>query len=429
MERDLSAYRRALDFLFARTGGGVKVGLERTEQLLAAAGNPQRRFASLHVAGTNGKGSVCATLDALLRAKGVRVGRYTSPHLVDFRERITIDDVPIAEERVVEFVRDWTATCEQIGATFFEATTALAFLSFADANVDVAVVEVGLGGRLDSTNVIRPLVAGVTSIGLDHAEWLGDTTAAIAREKAGIYKPGVPAVVGDLDPEIRGLLAGWARDAGASSVHVLADECTFGPIVVDGAGTRFDVAWQGASSTLRTPLTGRFQAQNTMTALLMLAAAGPGYATTLDEAASALGGVRLAGRFQRAGDYLFDVAHNPAGAAVLAETLRADPPRRPLVALFGVLADKNWRAMMDALAPVVDHFVLTTPPTAPPDRVWRVDDALTYAAEHGWSATVCRDFDAALAAAARPGATVLVTGSFHTVGDAMSRLPLSPAST
>lgn len=425
MELDLSAYQRALEFLFARTGGGVKVGLSRTEELLAAAGNPHRRFPSLHVAGTNGKGSVCATLEALLRSKGLRVGKYTSPHLVDFRERITVDELPIAQDQVVEFVRDWTATCERIGATFFEATTVMAFLAFADANVDVAVVEVGLGGRLDSTNVIRPLVAGVTSIGMDHAEWLGATTEHIAREKAGIYKAGVPAVVGDLDPAIRQLLAASAAEAGAAPVRIVVDECTVGPISVSARGTLFDVVWQGDTRTLRTPLTGHFQAQNTMTALVMLAAAGGRYATTLDEAAAALGEVRLAGRFQQAGAYIFDVAHNPAGASVLADTLRGDPPPRPLAALFGVLADKNWRGMMDALAPVVDHFVLTTPPTAPADRVWRVDDAFAYAIEHGWSAVVCRDFDAALSEATRVAATVLVTGSFHTVGDAMSRLPLS----
>jgi hypothetical protein len=138
VELALSDYRRALDFLFARTGGGMKVGLERTRALLDALDNPQGRFPSFHVAGTNGKGSVCATLEALLRAKGLRVGKYTSPHLIDFRERVTVDGVPIDERAVVDFVERWTPRCEAIGATFFEATTALAFHHFARAGVDVA---------------------------------------------------------------------------------------------------------------------------------------------------------------------------------------------------------------------------------------------------------------------------------------------------
>ena len=426
MERDLSAYQRALEFLFARTGSTMKVGLARTEALLAAAGRPHDRFPAFHVAGTNGKGSVCATLEALLRARGLRVGKYTSPHLVDFRERITVDGEPIAEERVVEFVRRWAPECERTGATFFEASTALAFHCFAETAVDVAVVEVGLGGRLDSTNVIRPVVAGVTAIGLDHAEWLGESLEGIAREKGGIYKSGVPAVVGELDPEIRAQLAAQARAAGAASVRVVADECALENVRVVADGTAFDVRWRGERRALHTPLAGRHQAHNAMTALVMLDAAGARYAPAPAEAAAALAGVRLAGRFQRYGRYLLDVAHNPDGARVLAATVAAARPARPVTALFGVLADKDWRGMMDALAPVVDHFVLATPPTAPPERRWRVADALDHAAAHGWSAEACADFDAALALAAGRGGTVLVTGSFHTVGDAMARLQLSP---
>jgi dihydrofolate synthase/folylpolyglutamate synthase len=428
VELALSAYQRALDFLFARTGSTMKAGLARTEALLAAVGRPHDRFPVFHVAGTNGKGSTCATLEALLRAKGLRVGNYTSPHLVDFRERITVDGVPVEAERVVRFVRDWTDVCEALGATFFEATTALAFHTFADTAVDVAVVEVGLGGRLDSTNVVRPVAAGVTSIGMDHAEWLGSTIEEIAREKGGIYKPGVPAVIGELDPAVCAQLAAQARAVGASTVRVLLEECAAVTAVVDAAGTTFDVAWRGERARLRTPLAGRHQAQNALTALLMLDAAGGRYATTLAEAAGSLGGVRLAGRFQRRGRHLFDVAHNPAGASVLAETLAASAPARPVRALFGVLGDKDWREMMHALAPVVDHFVLATPPSAPAERAWRVDEALAFAREHGWSAEPGGDFGAALAAAERGAGTVLVTGSFHTVGDAMALLQLSPTS-
>jgi dihydrofolate synthase/folylpolyglutamate synthase len=169
---DLKTYSDALDFLYARTTGVWKLGLERVEGFLDALGNPHRRIKTIHVAGTNGKGSVCATLEAALRAKGLRVAKYTSPHLVDFRERFIIDGAAVAPERIVRFVEQWTPEVERLGATFFEATTAMAFSFFDEANVDIAVIETGLGGRLDATNVLAPLIAGVSTIGIDHVEYL-----------------------------------------------------------------------------------------------------------------------------------------------------------------------------------------------------------------------------------------------------------------
>jgi dihydrofolate synthase/folylpolyglutamate synthase len=167
---DERAYRDALDYLFARTGGGSTYGLGRTRALLAELGDPHRAVPLFHVAGTNGKGSTVAALAALLAAGGRRVASYTSPHLVDFRERIVVAGAPIPSADVAAFVGRWTPAVERIGATFFEATTAMAFDHFARAGADVAVIETGLGGRLDSTNVVLPLAAGVTSIGLDHTE-------------------------------------------------------------------------------------------------------------------------------------------------------------------------------------------------------------------------------------------------------------------
>lgn len=423
----MSAYRDALDFLFARTTGKTKFGLERTRALLAALGDPHRRLRCFHVAGTNGKGSVCATLETLLRARGLRVGKYTSPHLVDFRERVVVDGVSIAEEEVVEWVRRWTDTCERLGATFFEATTVLAFDHFARAGVDVAVIETGLGGRLDSTNVIEhPLAAGITSIGVDHTEYLGSTLAEIAAEKAGIFKAGCPAVIGEGDPDVRALLARLAREGGAAPVRVLAEEWTVAGEEIGPWGTRFSLDTGTARAELTTPLTGRHQAANAAVALMMLDAAGAPYATSLDEARKALRRVRLPGRFERDGRFVFDVAHNPDGVAVLAETLRAVAPPRPAVAVLAVLSDKDWRGMIDALAPCVERFVLTVAPTAPASRLWDPDEALTYAAKRGLRATVDRDFAHALGPAVEDAATVVVTGSFHTVGDAMALLQRSP---
>jgi len=379
-----------------------------------------------HVAGTNGKGSTVATLVALLGARGHRVARYTSPHLVDFRERIVVDGRAIAEDEVVEFVHRWSGDAESIGASFFEFTTAMAFEHFARAGADVAVIETGLGGRLDSTNVVSPVVAGVTEIGLDHTELLGDTLAAIAREKAGIYKAGAAAVVGARDVDVRRMLAEQARAAGAAPVRVVADEVAIADVGVGLAGTTFDVDAPFGRGVLTTPLLGRFQVDNATTALTMLDAAGERWRMPFDVIAAALPRVRLPGRLQRVGAWVFDVAHNPDGARVLAETLRALDLARPVVALVAILADKDWAGILGALAGAVDHFVLTTAPTAPANRVWRPDDALRLAQERGWSAEVVTDFDAAMSRAAAAGGTTLVAGSFHTVGDAMARLQVDP---
>jgi dihydrofolate synthase/folylpolyglutamate synthase len=377
----------------------------------------------LHVAGTNGKGSVCAGLDGILQARGLRVGKYTSPHLVDFRERFVIDGVPVEPERIVEFVQRWTPDVERLGATFFEATTAMAFAFFREAELDVAVIETGLGGRLDATNVVTPLVAGVTNIGIDHVEYLGDTRELIAAEKAGIFKRGVPAVVGEPDPPIADLLASLARERGAGPIRRVFDGGGPTAVSISGDATTF----QYGGRAWRSPLVGRHQAANAAVAIEM-ARALPDRFRPADDAATEAGLARavLAGRFQRWGRYVFDVAHNPAGARVLADTLGAAPPREPVVAVLSVLADKDWRGMMDALGPLVDRFVLTVAPTSPPSRTWSLPEPLAYARERGWAAVVARDFDRALARASEDAGTVLVTGSFHTVGDAMSRLEVSP---
>lgn len=428
----LSQYGAALDFLFARTGGGWKLGLERTEALLRALDNPHHRFPVFHVGGTNGKGSVVATLDALLRGKGLRVGRYTSPHLIDFSERILINGRPAHGDDVARWVDRWMPDIDGLGATFFEATTCLAFDIFARAGVDVAVVEVGLGGRLDATNVVRPLVAGVTSIAIDHTQYLGDTLEGIAAEKAGIFKRGVPALIGERDPAIREVLRECAHKAGSDPAVVLDDINSVANVRVEDTATSFDLVTRDAPSPgstipLRTPLVGAQQAWNVTLALAMLRIAGESWAISESDAREQLSRVWLPGRFQRSGRIILDVAHNEASARALAATLEAVQPARPLVALVGVLADKDWRGILTILAPLIDHFVLTTAPTVTDDRRWNVAEAYDYAASTlGVQATFHDDFDAALDEARRMGATTLITGSFHTVGDAMTRLQLSP---
>ena len=422
----LTRYSSALEYLFARTTGSFKFGLERTRELLRALGDPHLAYPVLHIAGTNGKGSSVATAAALLRPRGLRVARYTSPHLVDFRERIVVDGTPIPADEVVAFIEEWTPTVERIGASFFEATTALAFAHFARVGADVALIETGLGGRLDATNVVQPRAAGVTSIGFDHMEYLGETLEAIAGEKAGIFKPGVPAVIGEPDAVVRGHLARDARAAGASPVRVVVEESEATEFSLSAAGTRFRLRALGDDRVIETPLVGRHQGANFAFTLALLDAAGDPFRVSLAEAAEAAHAVRLPGRFQRIGRWIFDVAHNADGARTLAATLALVRLEEPVVALLCVLGDKDWRAMLDALAPVVDRFLLTDAPTAPASRAWSLAEATAYARDRGHAAEALPSFDDALAAAERAGGTTLVTGSFHTVGDAMARLQVSP---
>ena len=426
MDHFLSSYGEAIDALFARTTNDTKLGLERTHALLEMLGSPHRALTAVHIAGTNGKGSVVATAEALLRARGQRVGRYTSPHLVDFRERITIDGVPISEADVLAFLERWIPAAEKLGATFFELTTALAFWWLAEQSVDVAVLETGLGGRLDSTNVVTPKVAVVTSIGLDHTDLLGATLPEIAREKAGIFKRGVPAVIGEPDAAIKALLAASANEAGAEPVVALDVSYSVTGVNVSEQGTRFVLHQGGSSTDVLTPLVGEHQARNTAIAIAAVRALGPGYETRSESISQALAGVFLPGRFQIVDKVIFDVAHNPAGARTVASTIRAIDSPAPVIAVVAVLRDKDWRGIVSALAPAVASFVFTNAPSAPAGRAWDPAEAHSYAQKEGYGSELEPDLDNALARGAQHAGTILITGSFHTVGDAMTRLQVSP---
>jgi dihydrofolate synthase/folylpolyglutamate synthase len=422
-----SRYRKALEYLFARTTGGVRLGLERTSALLVELGNPHRAVPSFHIAGTNGKGSTVATLAALLKHKGLRVATYTSPHLIDFRERVIVGGTPISEDQVVDFIDRHGDTINRLGATFFEATTAMAFDHIAKSGADVAVIETGLGGRLDSTNVLDPITAVVTSIGLDHTELLGTTVAAIAGEKAGIFKPGRPAVIGERWPDTLKLLKERAQAVGSTPILSVVEELEVSHQRIGLEGTRFEVGFGDDAVEIRVGLIGSHQPGNVMTAWLALCAAGEKYDMSLKELTPALQNLQLAGRFHRVGHIIFDVAHNPSGAAVVAGTMRALELPKPITALVGILGDKDWRPMIESIGSVADEVIATMPPTAPVERRWNLDEVARYAREVGIDLRAIADFDEALhLATADESGTTLITGSFHTVGDAMSRLQVNP---
>lgn len=425
-------YAELIGELFPRLSGGIRWGLERTEHLLGAVGDPQRAFRSLHVGGTNGKGSVSATLASVLRAAGHRVGLYTSPHLCSFRERIQVDGAPISEAALLAAAARLWPVIEREGASFFEATTALAFLCFAEAGIETAVVEVGLGGRLDSTNVIDPELVVLTNVAIDHVDYLGGTLEAIAAEKAGIIKSGVPVVTGERAAATLDIFRHQAAAVGAPLFRL--DEASVSGIEISLAGTRFRLdseTW--GELELQTPLIGAHQAWNTALAVsaleLLSAESRPG----LEALDHGIAGVRWPGRLQRerieGQEWIFDVAHNPAGVAALLGALEELPLARPLVAVAGILSDKDWVGMLSPLAERMDALILTVPPTAPAGRVWDPERALRALPPR--RARVIRDFPGALEGArvAARGGTILVTGSFHTVGDALSALGLAPYGT
>ena len=409
------SYPDALAYLYPRITQ-IKFGLDTTRALLAELGDPHELIPAIHVGGTNGKGSVTALVSAALREAGWRVGSYTSPHLVSFRERVTVDEVPISEAAVAMWTERLQPLADRLGATFFETTTAMAFADLAARGVEVAVIEVGLGGRLDSTNVVRPMASVVTKIEMDHQKYLGDTLATIAREKAWIAKPGAPFVVGETRPEIIEVLQAEAALAVASlDAEAKAD------VRVVPAASRYD----GELALL-----GRHQQRNAAVARAVLEALPPPYRP--DDAALRRGfaGATVPGRLDRRGKWLFDVAHNPDGVAALGRAIVELAPPRPVHALVSILGDKAWPEMLVLLDRVVDRGILTVTPSAE-GRRWDLEWLRRWLADPNRppARAVWRlepEFERAMADVQQGAGTVLVTGSFHTVGDVMEVLGLSP---
>jgi dihydrofolate synthase/folylpolyglutamate synthase len=423
--------------LFPPLPSGAHWGLERVDAALDDLGRPDRCAPVVHVAGTNGKGSVCATVASILGAARTRVGLYTSPHLVSMVERFQIAGHPVERDRLIATADEIRDVIVTHGLTFFEAMTVLGFTLFRETGVDVQVVEVGLGGRLDATNVVDPAVTLLTNVADDHAEFLGDTIREIAGEKAGIMKAGVPAWTTATDPQVLEVFRARADAVGAPLVE-LDPSTGIADLEMDAAHDEFTLLgtpW--GDLRLETPLVGAHQAVNVMLAVHgaggLPASLRPGVAAVR----SGVADVRWPGRgdvvVRADGTWLFDVAHNAAGVESLVAVLDRLPLDRPRVALVGVLGDKDWRAMLPPLLARVDGAILTQPPTAPASRRWDPREALRSLGPVGddVEVQVVEAFGAALAAARRgAGAgTVVVTGSCHTVGDAMAalgRVPFAP---
>ncbi|MFZ4587608.1 MAG: bifunctional folylpolyglutamate synthase/dihydrofolate synthase [Terrimicrobiaceae bacterium] len=381
----------ALEWVHGSQFTGIKLGLENTHALLAALGNPERQLLFLHVAGTNGKGSVCAMLDAALRAAGHRCGLYTSPHLVDFRERIRVDGQMISEESVAAGLSRLRENSERlgIGATFFEFGTVLAIEHFAREGCSVAVLETGMGGRLDATNVVEPLVSVLTPIGMDHAEWLGDTLGKIAFEKAGIIKTGIPVVSAPQAPEAAAVFRSAAAERG-SRLQFISEP------------------WEGTVA-----LSGEHQKWNAALALAAIRASG--LRCNDSEFAQGMARVAWPGRFQRVGEgIVVDGSHNPhAVEALVAAWRQAFGGERPVV-VFGSLDDKDSAGMVQQLESIAAEFVFV-PVQSPRGKN---PNLLTSAKPH----RVASDLREGLDVARSARGPVLVCGSLYLAGEALALL-------
>ena len=368
----MSEYADTLAWLYGlEAARGMDFKLERVALALAALGDPQRRYPCLHIAGTNGKGSVAAMLHAMLRAAGHRTGLYTSPHLTRFTERIRIGDAEISEAEVVSFTQEirTAATLRGIELTFFEFITVMAFLAFARHAVDSAVVEVGLGGRLDATNVIDPVATIITTIGLDHEQYLGDTIESIAAEKGGIIKPGCPVVLGRLSDAARSVLKGIAAERNAPVIEASEEIQIHGTALLRVSG----MGWKIDNLTLA--LRGRFQHDNAATALAAAALVRDRFGLSDGAVRRGLAMVCWPGRLEVVSSaplIVLDGAHNEAGVQTLAEELPDVIGKRPLHLLFGVMSDKRWQPMVEQLGPMVRSATVTAilPPRGEaPERV------------------------------------------------------------
>lgn len=414
-------YSACIQYLYGLQKHGIKLGLETMRDLVGRIGHPERQFRILHIGGTNGKGSTAAIAAAILQASGLRVGLYTSPHLVEFRERIRVNGEMIPEERMADLTeRLRAATSAEVDPTFFEATTALAFLYFAEARVDIAVLEVGLGGRFDATNVVDSLACAITTIALEHQEHLGHTEEAIAFEKAGIIKRAIPVVVGKIGPGPAGVIRQIARERNAPLWQLGQD------FWVEGEGPE-DFTYRGVGRSLEgltCALAGHHQLENAACALALLEAAGQ-QGVKVEETAvrQGLRSVMWEGRLERIEQnptILLDGAHNPAAAQVLAgylDEFLAGHPGARIILVLGMMRDKDHRGFVAPLEPRVSEVILTQAGVARSATMQELHQALM-----GWRLPIHEvpvPGEALLFARARAASNdlICVTGSLMLLGD------------
>lgn len=411
-------YAEAIQFLYSLSLFGANFGLENTFKLADLAGNPQKQLRFIHVAGTNGKGSTCAMLESIYRASGLRVGLFTSPHLVSFRERIQVNRQFISEAEVVRLVEKLKPFIEQFSAehppTFFEAVTIMTLLHFAEQQCELVIWETGLGGRLDATNIVTPLASVITNIGIEHSEWLGDTVEKIAAEKAGIIKPGVPIVTAASVGHGLEVIEAIARERHSPFTTVDAVQTNHPPL-----------------DSIELPLHGPHQRLNAALAVATVRALSKQLPVNDAALRKGLSTVNWPGRMHRiqtasGQTILLDGAHNSDGAEALRVALQEEFPNSNPAMIFGVFRDKDFTSMCHSLAPLAGRILLTPVQSKRTEAPARLVAACR---ESNPSATieVCGSLAEALEKVSAAPFTV-IAGSLYLIGEAMELLHLATVS-
>ncbi len=399
---------------------GIKLGLDNTRRLLDHLGNPERQLRIIHVAGTNGKGSVCAMLDSVFRAAGLKSGLYTSPHLCDFRERVLVNGTMISREaaagiltRLHDFCRDWTHS-----PTFFEISTALALAHFASEGCDVVILETGMGGTLDATNAVTPVVSVITPIAMDHAEWLGDSISKIAGEKAGIIKPGVPVVSAPQTDAAAEVLRARAAECGSQLTFV--EQPYEGEIGLEGGHQKWNAALAVAALTISGSAASHVEQASRLLVPPLNGSPTSSHAPISTPEAAIKAGLRdvnWPARFQRIGDrIILDGAHNPHAAKALVEAWRKSfGPQNPTI-IFGAMKDKDYREVLAILSTIASSFLFV--PVASP----RSSDPAELLKCTQCPAQTSPSLSAAIASAMAKTQPALITGSLFLAGEAIDVL-------
>ncbi|MBR3612550.1 MAG: bifunctional folylpolyglutamate synthase/dihydrofolate synthase [Bacteroidaceae bacterium] len=424
-------YDETVDYLFncappfQQVGGAAyKEGLTNTIAIDNHLGNPHHKFRTIHVAGTNGKGSSSHTLAAILQAAGYKVGLYTSPHLIDFRERIRVNGTPASKQFVIDFVERERAFFEPLSPSFFELTTAMAFTYFAQEQVDVAIIEVGLGGRLDCTNIIAPDLCIITNISLDHTQFLGSTPTAIAAEKAGIIKPGIPVIIGEATPETRKIFTEKAAGEGAPIVFA-QDEDTLISANPTQEGIEYTTADYGI---INGELAGEYQIKNTRTILTALRELlKKGYKITADNVREGFANVcsltGFMGRWQKIGDNpltVCDAGHNIGGIEYVTHQL-ARQECDTLRIVFGMVSDKDITAVLSMMPRNAVYYFTQ----ASIKRAMPAEELCRKAAEHGLRGNSYPTVGTALEATRKEAAEkdfIFIGGSCFIVADLLAHI-------
>lgn len=416
-------YQQAVNYLFGRRAKGMKLGLENVHHLLGRLDHPERRFPSIHIAGTNGKGSTAALLESILREAGVKTGIYTSPHLIDMRERIKIRGRSISQKDVVEILERIMPHIEATGASFFEILTAMAFLYFTEKDVDIAVLETGLGGRLDATNLVVPQLTIITEIGLEHTRILGKNLQSISREKAGILKTGIPCLAGTKNSKVKKFFTEFTHQSKVPLIFS-HESVKISRVRLSEHGSHFD-AHTGSTSyrDLSLKLLGNHQVDNSALALLAVEELRKqGWLIPEKAVRRGLEKVDWPARLQMLQEkpkMLLDSAHNPLGMRTLVKALKTLFDYDRLILVFGVLKDKDYRSMTAQIMPLADKVILTKPLS---DRALEPERLLRLSATRGKPTEVIPSIEDAWMKAvrlARNEDLVCAAGSIYFVGEVL----------